>query len=227
MTTIATTPDGEWYVVTFFPDAVEAEIDVNEEKGWRVTTGWLDGEAVPMRAYYQQSMYTLDDVKKFAENLHECPICQRLGRDMSITSIDVANNYNRRVQPEPVGLGIGLNRRQQPTAPVGDMGNMFMDSLVNTLMDTTLTPLGKIMTARLTGNEDLLTRALPKTDEEAFSITADYLSADTPKNMIFRDPKEMKKIATALRARTQTPEEAEEEEKKTPVFKRARTMIIS
>jgi len=226
MTSITVSPDGQWYIVTFFPDAVEESVETNEEKGWKVTTGFLDGEGVPIRAYYRQDMYTLDDVKRFAENLRECEICKRLGRDMSVTSIDVANNYNRREQPAFSGPGIGLNRRQQPSAPIGDAGNVFMDMLFNTLVDTTLTPLGKIMTAKITGNDALLEQALPKSDEEAFNITADYLSADTPKNMIFRNPKEMKEIATALRARTRMPEEVEEEEKK-PVYRRARTVIIS
>ncbi|MEA3281946.1 MAG: hypothetical protein U9Q68_05205 [Euryarchaeota archaeon] len=226
MTTIATTPDGEWYIVTFFPDAVEAEIKTNEEKGWRVTTGWLDGEAVPMRAYYKQDMYTLDDVQHFAEGLHECEICKQIGRDMSVTSIDVQNNYNRQAQPEPSGEGLGLNRRQQPTPPMGDMGNLLMDSLFTTLMDTTLTPLGKIMTANLIGNEALLAGARPKTEEEAFGLAADYLSADTPRTAFFRNPTEMKKIATALRARV-TPKDGEEEEPEKPVFKRAPTRIIS
>ena len=225
MTSITVSPDGQWYVVTFFPDAVEESVETNEEKGWKVTTGFLDGEGVPIRAYYRQDMYTLDDVKRFAENLRECEICKRLGRDMSVTSIDVANNYNRREQPAFSGPGIGLNRRQQPSVPIGDSGNVFMDMLFSTLVDTTLTPLGKILTAKITGNDALLEQALPKSDEEAFNITADYLSADTPKNMIFKDPKAMKEYATALRARTKTPEEVEEEEK--PTYKRARTIIIS
>lgn len=224
MTSIKASPDGYWYIATFFPDAIEERVETNEEKGWKVTTGFLDGEAVPIRAYYRQDMYSLDDVQYRVEKLEECPICQRMGRDMSVTSIEVANNYNRREQPAPSGPGVGLNRRQQPSIPM-DSGNVFMDMLFATLVDTTLTPLGKILTAKITGNDALLEQALPKSDEEAFSITADYLSANTPKNMIFKDPKAMKEYAAALRARTKTPEEVEEEEK--PVYKRSRTLIIS
>ena len=200
MTTITTSADGRWWIATFFPDAIEEKVNSNEEHGWKLTSGFLDGEAVPVRALYRRDMYTSADVEGFAEKLRECPICQQIGRDMSVTSIEVPNNYQRREQPAFSGPGLGLNRRQQPTTPIGDTGNLFMDMLFSTLIDTTLTPLGKIMTAKITGNDALLEQALPKTDEEAFNITADYLSSNTPKDMIFRKPDEMKKIASALEA---------------------------
>jgi len=226
MTRIDVSPDGTWYIVTFFEGAVEEEVKSNEEKGWKVTTGFLDGEAVPIRAYYRQDMYSLDDVKRFAENLRECPICQRMGQDMSITSINVDNNYNRRVQPEFSGSGMGLNRRQQPAPPMGDVGDMVMNMLFSTLIDTTLTPLGKIFTAKITGNEQLMDQAVPKTNDEMMSLAADFFDSNTPNDMIFRNPDDMKKRAKALRVSI-TPKEAEEDEKKTPVFRRPQTLIIS
>lgn len=225
MTRIDVSPDGTWYIVTFFENAVEEEVKTNEAKGWKVTTGFLEGEAVPIRAYYRQDMYSLDDVKKFAENLRECPICQRLGQDMSIKEINVENNYQR-AQPEFSGAGMGLNRRQQPAPPMGDVGDMVMNMLFSTLIDTTLTPLGKIFTAKITGNEQLMEQAVPTTNDEMMSLAADFFDSNTPNDMIFRNPADMKKRAKALRT-SLTPKETEEEEKKTPVFRRPQTLIIS
>jgi len=226
MTRIDVSPDGYWYIVTFFEGAVEEEVKTNEEKGWKVTTGFLDGEAVPIRAYYRQDMYTLDDVKGFAENLRECPICQRIGQDMSVTEINVENNYNRREQPEFSGEGMGLNRRQQPTVPMGDMGDMVMNMLFSTLIENTLTPLGQIFTAKITGNDQLLENAVPTTNEEMMALAADFFDSDTPNDMIFRNPTDMKKRAKALRASV-TPSTEGEDEKKPTVFRRPQTMIIS
>lgn len=229
MTTIRASADGEWWIAEFFPDAIEESVETNEERGWRVTTGFIDGEGVPIRALYRRDLYSSADVEKFAENLRECPICQRLGRDMSVTSIEVPNNYvlqNQRTQPEPSGTGMGLNRRQQPAPPIGDISGRFMDALFNTVLNTTLTPLGQIMTARITGNDAMLERALPHTDEEMQNIAADYFSATTPNKMIFRDPAEMKKLAKALRVKS-TPVDDKDDEKKPVVFRRQRTMIIS
>lgn len=226
MTTIKTSADGEWWIATFFEDAIEEKVQTNEERGWRVTTGFFEGEAVPVRAYYRRDMYTSKDVEGFAENLRECPICQRLGQDMSVTSIEVPNNYVRRTQPEFSGDGMGLNRRQQPAAPMGDVGDMVMNMLFSTLIDTTLTPLGKIFTAKITGNDQLLEQAVPTTNEEMMSLAADFFDSNTPNDMIFRNPDDMKKRAKALRV-SLTPKEMEEEEKKTPVFRRPQTMIIS
>jgi hypothetical protein len=226
MTRIDVSQDGYWYIVTFFENGVEEDVKTNEEKGWKVTTGFLEGEAVPIRAYYRQDMYTLDDVKKFAENLRECPICQRLGQDMSIQSINVENNYQR-AQPAFGGTGMGLNRRPQPTSPISDTGNMFMDTLFNALIDTTLTPLGKIMTAKMLDNDAMLENALPHSDDDAVEIVAGYLSSDSPKDMIFKSPDEMKTYAKALRAGITPEEDEKEEETKTPVFRRQPTMVMS
>ena len=228
MTTIRGSADGEGWIAEFFPDAIEESVETNDEKGWKVTTGFLDGEGVPIRALYRQDMYSSADVQKLAENLRECPICQRLGRDMSITSIEVPNNYvlqNQRAQPAPSDAGMGLNRREQPAPPIGDMSGRFMDALFNTVLNTTLTPLGQIMTARITGNDEMLQRALPKTDADMQNIAADYFSANTPNKMIFRDPAEMKKLARALRVKNVSVDDVDAEKK--PVFRRARTMIIS
>ena len=223
MSTIKSSPDGKWFIVTFFEDVVEEEVTSNEEKGWKITTGLIEGEGVPIRAYYRQDRYTLDAVKKAAENLRECPICQRLGKDMSVTSIDVDNNYVRQVQ-QPV----------KPIAPAainsgfGDVGELMMNMLLNDIIDTTLTPIGKIFTAKLTGNDALLEHAQPKTNEEMMSLAADFFDVNTPNDMIFRNPEEMKKRAKALRAGTKKGEEEDTETlKKHPVFKRAQTMIIS
>jgi len=226
MTRIDQSSDHEWYIVTFFENAIEEAVKTNEERGWKVTTGFLEGEAVPIRAYYRQDMYTLDKVKKLAENLRECPICQRLGQDMSITSINVDNNYQRRAQPEFSGEGMGLNRRQQPAPPMGAVGDMVMNMLFSTLIDNTLTPLGKIFTAKITGNEQLLENAVPKTDEEMMALAADFFDSSTPNDMIFRSPADMKKRAAALRTSI-TPKGEEEEEKAAPVFRRPNTMIMS
>jgi len=225
MTTIKTSIDGEWYIATFFENAVEEDVKTNEESGWKITTGFLDGEAVPIRAYYRTDKYSLDYVKKKAENLRECPICKRLGQDMSVTSIEVENNYERRAQPEPASQGVGLNRRAQPSSPMSGSDDL-MGMMFGALLDTTLTPLGKIMAAKMTDNDALLENALPKSEEDQFNLVSDFLSSDTPKDMIFKKPEEMKEYAEALRARTLSPEEAKKA-KEPPVYRRPRTMIIS
>jgi hypothetical protein len=103
---------------------------------------------------------------------------------------------------------------------------MVMNMLFSTLIDTTLTPLGKIFTAKITGNEQLMEQAVPTTNEEMMSLAADFFDSNTPNDMIFRNPTDMKKRAKALRT-SLTPKETEEEEKKTPVFRRPQTLIIS
>ena len=219
MSTIATTADGLWYVVTFFPDAIEDEVVNNDDLGWRATLGMLNGERVPVKVYYRQDRYTLDQVKTYAEKLRECPICNGIDKNAGkVESINVANNY--------------LLKNQEPKAQAtstrssNSIGNMFVDTLMNAMVDSMLTPTGKFFIATLLDDERLLTAALPKNDVEAINIMADFLSADTPKDMIFKSPKEMKKYARALRAGTKT-EDEDDEEKPVPTYKHKRSVIIS
>ena len=229
MSTIAKTPDGVWYVVTFFENAIENSTVDKPEKGWKAVMGDLHGEQVPMRAYYRTDMYSLDEVVKLAENLRECEICRQFEEDHSVSEIEVANNYqlkNRRMTPSPVPT-------PSKSLVTGGTGDAFTDVLANTLITTMLTPLGQMVAAKMVGDSDMLEKVSPKTTDDALNIAADFFSAGSPKDMMFRNPKEMKEMATALRAGTKRGEEEEKkkavEDKKVP--RRAaglgRTLILS
>jgi len=227
MSTITKTPDGVWYVAEFFPNAIENSTVDKPDKGWKAVMGDLNGEQVPMRAYYRTDMYSLNDVIKLAENLRECKICRETGQNHDVTSIEVANNYqlqNQGAAPRPA---------LRPSKPLvtGGTGDMFTDVLANTLITTMLTPLGQMVAAKMVGDSDMLEKVSPKTTEDALNIAADFFSAGSPKNMMFRDPKEMKEMAMALRAGTKRGEEEEKKKTKEAGPRRAvgmgRTLILS
>ena len=239
MSTITVSPDGVWYIVTFFENAIENSVIDEPEKGWKAIMGDLNGEQVPMRAYYRQDMYSLDYVKDKAESLKECAACQRANENHEVTTIEVPNNYrlrNQRERPTAADSMFELNRNRQeePTRrePVRNGSDAFTDMLMKSVMSTMLTPLGQVFIAKTIGDKDMMEAAMPKNTDDALNLAADFLSSKSPKNMMFRDPDEMKKMAKALRSGTETgaKEEEKEEEAKEKTRSRAnigRTLILS
>ena len=71
------------YVVTFFPNAEEVEIDDKPESGYKAIIGVQDGEHIVMKVMYAKSMYDLNKVVELAGNIRECPICKRLNADVA------------------------------------------------------------------------------------------------------------------------------------------------
>jgi len=221
MSTINVSPDGAWYVVTFFPDAIENSVLDEPEKGWRAVMGDLNGEQVPMRAYYMRSMYTLDQVKDFAERLNDCEACKRANEHNSVTEINVPNNYQLQQQRAPVG-------RSTPAASMSGVGKTLGDMLVQSLLKTTMTPLGQVLTATLLNDDEMMESVKPKTNDDVLNLAADFLSSKNARTALFRDPKEMMKYAAAIRSGTTvSAKPSPEEDEMMKHVKRARTVILS
>lgn len=221
MSTISESPDGKWYVVTFFPNAVENSVIDESERGWRAVMGDLNGEQVPMRAYYLKSMHSLDSVVDRAENLKECEACKRANGDEDVVEIEVANNYRLQQQRTPT-------RQSAPPSSMKGLGDTLGEMLVGSLLKTTLTPLGQVLTASILQDDTMMESVKPKTNDDVLNLAADFLSSKDARTALFRDPKEMRSYADAIRAGVSKPVKPDEEEdKRKPIVRRASTVILS
>lgn len=219
------TETDNFYVVSFFPNAEEVEIDDKPEKGYKAIIGVLDGEHIVSKVMYSKSMYDLNKVIELAGNIRECPICKRLDESIAdVGTIRLQDQYTTRtVQAAPVA----------PVAPVAtsalfNTGNPLEDMLVRLKFDTMLNPTGKALAA-LALDDDALAREVMPTDAKSMvALVANLTEYAQGKGNIYRTPAEVTDYIKALREGNKSADDVKADEKKiTPFVKRAQTVIIS
>ena len=221
------TETDEYYVVSFFPDAEEVEIDDKPEKGYKAIIGRQDGEHVVMKVMYAKDRFSLDQVIDLAKNIKECPICKRLNAEVgTVKKISLKDNLSR---------GSAVN--QSPSYPeptkskpaIFNTGNPFTDLLAQIMFDTKLNPTGQVLAAAALDDDALMEKAMPKTVDGMVDLVADLVDYSSGKGTLYRDPKEVERYVKALRAGSKKSTESDDEDKKIPVVKKqvGRTIIIS
>jgi hypothetical protein len=153
----------DYYVVTFFPNATEAEIDDKPEKGYKAIIGEQGGEHVVMKVMYSKAMYDLTKVIELAQNIKECPICKRL--DANVANIDRMQlsdtTPNIQVPTVPV-------RAAQTQATSLSTGNPFHDMMAQLMFDTKLNPTGQVIAAAALEDDALMSKATDKKEIPVF-----------------------------------------------------------
>lgn len=232
----------DYYVVSFFPDAEEVEIDdKTEEKGYKAIMGLQDGHHVVMKVMYDKSLYPLNaedrdargfslDTKTvlddYAPNIGDCAICKRLDANIAqVTEI-------RRLNQAPVAAVQMVPAVPVIQAPVKsalfDTGNPLQDMMTQMLYTTKLNQTGQVATALALEDPVLLEAAMPKTIDGVLGLIGDLTELSQGKGDIYRTPEEVTKYVAALRAGVKQPTaETVAEKKAVPVFRRASTVIIS
>ena len=220
------TETDEYYVVSFFPNAEEVEIDDKPEKGYKAIIGVQDGDHVVMKVMYAKDRFNLDQVIDLAKNIKECPICKRLDAEVgNVKKISLKDNLSR---------GSAVN--QSPSYPtptkskpaIFDTGNPFTDLMARIMFDTKLNPTGQVLAATALDDDVLMEKAMPKTVDGMLSLVADLVDYSSGKGTLYRNPKEVERYAKALRAGSKKKSDNEEDEKTSITKKRAgRTIIIS
>lgn len=211
------------YVVTFFPNAEEIEIDDKPEKGYRAIIGLQDGEHIVSKVMYAKSMYDLNKVIELAGNIRECPICKRLNENVAaVGTIRLQDQYTTQaVQP-------ALTVAPVAGSTLFNTGNPLEDMLIRLRFDTMLNPTGKALAA-LALDDDALAREVMPTDAKSMvALVANLTEYAQGKGNIYRSPKEVTEYIQALREGNKSDDDKTEEKKKsTPFVKRAQTVIIS
>jgi len=217
----------DYYVVTFFPNAEEVEIDDKPEKGYKAIIGEQGGEHVVMKVMYSKAMYDLNKVLELAQNIKECPICQRLNANVA--------NIDRMQLRDPTA---GMQVQEVPVAPVAraapisatslSTGNPFQDMMAQLMFDTKLNPTGQVIAAAALEDDALMAKSMPTTVEGMVDLVANLTDYASGKGTLFRSPSEVTDYVKALREGAKQPiDEKSTDKKEIPVFRRASTIIVS
>ena len=233
------TETDKYYVVTFFPNAEEVEIDdKTQEKGYKAIVGVQDEEYVVMKVMYDKSIYPYDEddrnerfgvdyvkdtVKSLAGNIRECPICNRLNADVAtITKVQLQDRVRTPVAPTvPI-------RAAQIQSTSLSTGNPFQDMMAQLMFDTKLNPTGQVIAAAALEDDVLMSKAMPTTVEGMVDLVANLTDYASGKGTLFRSPGEVTDYVKALREGVKQPiDEKSPDKKEIPVFRRASTIIVS
>ena len=215
------TETDEYYVVSFFPNATEVEIDEKPEKGYKAIIGTQGDEHVVMKVMYAKNMYDLNRVIELAGNITECPVCQRLNADVGkIGSIQLQDQYTtRRAQNIPA--------LPETQSKIFDTGNPFQDVMAKMLFDTKLNQTGQVAVALALDDSELIEKVMPTSIDGVVNLVANFTELSQGKGSIYRSPEEVTAFVKALREGAKTGDEKTAEKKTTPVFRRASTIIVS
>jgi hypothetical protein len=227
----------QYYVVTFFPDAEEVEIDDRPEVGWKAVIGIQDGSHVVMKVMYDKSKFPLDakdraargfppDAKTviddYATNIGECAVCKQLdanvGKITEIKRLNDAPAIQTPMQPAPT--------QQSKTF---DTGNPFQDLIARMMFDTKLNTTGQVVTALALEDEGLLMQVVPKSIGGVVDLIANITELSQGKGDIRRSPAEVTEFVKALREGVKAPIDGDKDKTSTTptVFRRASTVIVS
>jgi hypothetical protein len=225
MMEIIETPD--YYVVTFFPNAEEVKIDDKPESGYKAIIGEQGGEHVVMKVMYSKAMYDLNKVLELAQNIKECPICQRL--DANVANIDRMQlrdpNAGTSVPSVPA---TSVGQIGQPDTELFNTGNPLQDLMTRMMFDTKLNTTGQVATALALEDNALLERVMPKSIDGVVTLMANLTELSQGKGDIYRSPEEVVAYVKALREGVKQPiDEKSTDKKEIPVFRRASTIIVS
>lgn len=214
----------DYYVVTFFPNAVEVEIDDKPEKGYKAIIGEVGGEHIVMKVMYSKAMYDLNKVIELAKNIKECPICQRL--NANVANIDSIRLRDPTADAQvPVAPAV----RATPVLTTSlSTGNPFNDMMAQLMFDTKLNPTGQVVAAAALEDDALMAKSMPTTVEGMVALVANLTDYASGKGTLFRSPGEVTEYVKALREGVKQPiDEKTTEKKEIPVFRRASTIIVS
>lgn len=227
----------KYYVVSFFPDAEEVEIDDRMDTvGWKAVLGEQDGQHIVMKVSYDKAKFPLDardratrgfpsDAKTilddYAGRISECEVCKRL--DANIGKIaKVSLLADKRVVEQETPLP------QTQTYSAFDTGNPLQTIMAQMMFDTRLNQTGQVLTAAALEDEQLLARAMPTTISGLVELVANITNFTSGNGTLFRSPKQVTAYVKALREGAKAPINKEEEKKdESPVFRRASTVIVS
>ena len=217
----------DYYVVTFFPNAEEVEIDDKPEKGYKAIIGQQDGEHVVMKVMYAKAMYDLNKVIELAQNIKDCPICQRL--DANVANIDRMQlrdpNAGASVPSVPA---VPIAQIDQSKSELFNTGNPLQDLMTRMMFDTKLNTTGQVATALALEDSALLERVMPKSIDGVVTLMANLTELSQGNGDIYRSPDEVTEYVKALREGVKQPIDGVTPDKKEiPVFRRASTIIVS
>lgn len=236
----------DYYVVTFFPDAEEVEIDDKTvEKGYKAIIGTQDGHHVVMKVMYDKSRYPLDKndriargfpedtetiLDNYALRIGDCSICKQLDANVAkITEVRLLNQTQTNTVPvAPVGPVAQAVRVAPISATSLSTGNPFQDMMAQLMFDTKLNPTGQVIAAAALEDDALMAKSMPTTVEGMVDLVANLTDYASGKGTLFRSPSEVTDYVKALREGAKQPiDEKSTDKKEIPVFRRASTIIVS
>ena len=230
------TETDKYYVVTFFPNAEEIEIDDKPEKGYKAIIGLQDNEHIVMKVMYDKSIYPYDEedrrdrfgadykentVKTLAGNIRECPICKKL--NTNVAKIGRVQLYDGGRTP----INQQSPTTQLATSKIFDTGNPFQDVMAKMLFDTKLNQTGQVAVALALDDNELIEKVMPTSIDGVVNLVANFTELSQGKGSIYRSPKEVTAFIKDLRDGAKTEAEKKEENASPVVFRRASTIIVS
>jgi len=215
------TETDSYYVVSFFPDAEEVEIDDKPEKGYKAVIGVKDGSHVVMKVMYAKDRFNLNQVIDLAKNIKECPICKRLDAEVEVVKkVSLQDNLKK---PSTV-VETPVQTEAKPAPSIFNTGNPLQDMLSRIAFHTRLNDTGKVVSALALEDEALMREVMPTTIEGMIDLVANLTEFTSGKGTIFKSPEDTKKYVQALREGNKSPEEREKEK---TAIRKTKTVIIS
>jgi hypothetical protein len=221
---------GGHYVVTFFPNAEEVEIDDKPESGYKAIIGKQDGEHVVMKVMYDKNRYDINRVIELAQNIKECPICKRL--DANVANIERMQLREPDTRAAvPMAPAVPAASISQARSELFNTGNPLQDIMTRMMFDTKLNTTGQVATALALEDSALLEKVMPKSIDGVVDLMANLTELSQGKGDIYRSPEEVTAYVKALREGVKQPLDEKNGDKsdKQPVqvFRRASTVIVS
>lgn len=223
----------KYYVVTFFPNAEEVEIDDKPEKGYKAIIGLQDGEHIVMKVMYDKSIYPYDEddrhdrfgvdyekdtVKTLAGNIRECPICKRL--NANVAKIEKVQLYDRAKNHATPAM-------ETQKSKIFDTGNPFQDLMARMLFDTKLNKTGQVAVAMALEDEELMEKVMPTSIDGIVDLMATFTELSQGKGDIYRSPAEVTEYVKALRKGADVSVDKKTASGAQTVFRRPSTIIVS
>lgn len=222
------TETNDYFVVTFFPDAEEIEIDDKPDKGYKAIIGVQDGEHIVMKVMYSKAMYDLNSAIELAKNIKDCPICKRLNANVAtVGRIQLQDQYTDSVGSGGVATPISSIVGAQ--SELFNTGNPLQDLMTRMMFDTKLNQTGQVATALALEDSTLLERVMPTSIDGVVALMANLTELSQGKGEIYRSPDEVTAYVKALREGVKKPLDGKTEDaiKVMPVVRRASTIIVS
>jgi len=227
----------QYFVVTFFPDAEEVEVDDRtDEDGWKAVIGEQDGSHIVMKVMYDKNRFPLNkedraargfpsDAKTilddYAANISDCAVCKRL--DANVAKVTDIQLFNTRSKPATPTI-----MKPSTTSTMLKTGNPVQDIMAQLMFDTRLNQTGKVLAASALNDDALLAKSMPTTVEGMVNLVADLTDYASGKGNLFRSPSEVTEYVKALREGAKpSDEKADKKNNTTQVFRRASTIIVS
>ena len=193
------------YRAIYFKEAKDTSMKDEWAKGYVVQFGEINGEVVPKWIDYSKDKFTLDEAIKYAKNIKECAICNKINATVGEIERVVLKDQYKTQKPDEIGeLRRELNELKTSLKPDKKRKNVVesvMSDITKDVINTIFTVPGRLDMYMATDDEAFIAGLIPEnpTKEDILEIraqVADFWSGDIGR---VRNPAQMREYAKSQR----------------------------